>query len=168
MIRQALLEYRLPVVKQDERRFEFAAVQRTVVKKQIDLRRENFDLCAGFKLSFAQAAEDRSVSINSSAPKRRRLASMKKPPCMLSILIRRYTERKISGFYEIFENERREARKTQVSGGDWSKAPAFSHSPIISSSTIFVQRSMLSAAICSYGPWKAKPPVQRFGVGRPM
>ena len=34
MIRQALLEYRLPVVKQDERRFEFAAVQRTVVKKQ--------------------------------------------------------------------------------------------------------------------------------------
>ena len=47
MIRQALLEYRLPVVKQDERRFGFAAVQRTVVKKQIDLRRENFDLCAG-------------------------------------------------------------------------------------------------------------------------
>ena len=34
MIRQTLLEYRLPVVKQDERRFEFAAVQRTVVKKQ--------------------------------------------------------------------------------------------------------------------------------------
>lgn len=92
----------------------------------------------------------------------------KKPPCIWSLYIRRHTERKISEFYEIFENERREVRKPRVSGGDWGKAPAFSHSPIISSSTIFVQRSMLSAAICSYGPWKAKPPVQRFGVGRPM
>lgn len=39
---------------------------------------------------------------------------------------------------------------------------------VISSSTIFAQRSMLSAAMCSYLPWKAKPPVHRFGVGRPM
>ena len=44
----------------------------------------------------------------------------------------------------------------------------FPYSPSIKSSTIFAQRSMLSAAMCSYGPWKAKPPVQRFGVGRPM
>ena len=48
------------------------------------------------------------------------------------------------------------------------KGTRFPYSPSIKSSTIFAQRSMLSAAMCSYGPWKAKPPVQRFGVGRPM
>lgn len=53
-------------------------------------------------------------------------------------------------------------------GGAPSVLPPLYRQVVISSSTIFAQRSMLSAAMCSYLPWKAKPPVHRFGVGRPM
>lgn len=60
------------------------------------------------------------------------------------------------------------AHKVSGYGGGKGTQFPFPYSPSIKSSTIFAQRSMLSAAMCSYGPWKAKPPVQRFGVGRPM
>ena len=39
---------------------------------------------------------------------------------------------------------------------------------IIRYSSIFAQRSRLCIVICSNLPWQAKPPVHRFGVGRPM